>query len=47
MQSTAWAVVVQVPFPVVADTNVTPAGAASDTFTFAAASGPLFFAAML
>src|SRR5436190_7198890 len=47
MQSTAWAVVVQVPFPVVAEMNVTSAGAASDTCTFSAGSGPLFLAAML
>ena len=43
MQSSACAVVVHEPALVVADTNVTLAGAASDTFTFAAASGPLFF----
>ena len=47
VQSTALAVVVQVPLPVVADTNVTSAGAESDTFTFCAASGPLFLAAMV
>ena len=38
---------VHVPLPVVAETNVTSAGAASATFTFAAASGPLFFTTML
>ena len=33
---------VQVPAAVVAETNVTSTGAASDTFTLAAAAGPLF-----
>ena len=47
VQSSAFAVVVHVPCLVVADANVTSTGAESDTFTFCAASGPLFFAAML
>ena len=36
VQSTAFAVVVHEPLPIVAETNVTSAGAASDTSTFCA-----------
>ena len=42
VQSSASAVVVHVPADVVAETNVTEAGAASATLTFWAASGPAF-----
>jgi len=45
-QSSANAVVVHVPADVVAETNVTEAGAASATLTFWAASGPVFETAM-
>jgi len=47
VQSRACAVVVHDPALVVADTNETLAGAASDTFTLAAASGPLFLTTRL
>ena len=47
VQSRAWADVVHEPALVVADTNETLAGAASATFTFAAASGPLFLTTRL